>query len=136
MASLQPRHRARPVDATSILCGMSALRGCAPPHEREQHISRAFHREMGRRRRIRVLYSSHSMCRLIGIAANEATEFRIVLREAPRSLAFLSREHRDGWGIAVFDSESGTWQLDKGIACAGEDERFHRLAVGTRGHLL
>src|SRR5580692_11413798 len=76
------------------------------------------------------------MCRLIGIAANEATEFRIVLREAPRSLAFLSREHRDGWGIAVFDSESGTWQLDKGIACAGEDERFHRLAVGTRGHLL
>jgi predicted glutamine amidotransferase len=76
------------------------------------------------------------MCRLIGIAANEATEFRIVLREAPRSLAFLSREHRDGWGIAVFDADSSGWQLDKGIACAGEDERFHRLAVGTRGHLM
>jgi predicted glutamine amidotransferase len=76
------------------------------------------------------------MCRLIGIAANEATEFRIVLREAPRSLAFLSREHRDGWGIAVFNADAGTWQLDKGIACAGEDERFHRLAVGSRGHLL
>ena len=76
------------------------------------------------------------MCRLIGIAANEATEFRIVLREAPRSLAFLSREHRDGWGIAVFDGDRGTWQIDKGIACAGEDERFHRLAVGTRGHTL
>jgi len=76
------------------------------------------------------------MCRLIGIAANEATEFRIVLREPPRSLAFLSREHRDGWGIAVFDADSSHWQLDKGVACAGEDERFHRLAVGTRGHLL
>jgi glutamine amidotransferase len=76
------------------------------------------------------------MCRLIGIAANEATEFRIVLREAPRSLAFLSREHRDGWGIAVFDADASSWQVEKGVVCAGEDERFHRLAVGTRGHLL
>jgi predicted glutamine amidotransferase len=76
------------------------------------------------------------MCRLIGIVANEPTEFRIVLREAPRSLAALSREHRDGWGIAVFDACAGTWRVEKGVACAGEDERFHRLAVGTRGELL
>jgi predicted glutamine amidotransferase len=76
------------------------------------------------------------MCRLLGIAANEPTEFRIVLREAPRSLAFLSREHRDGWGIAVFDACAGTWQVDKGVVCAHEDERFHRLALGTRGELL
>jgi predicted glutamine amidotransferase len=75
------------------------------------------------------------MCRLLGIAASEPTDFRIVLREAPRSLAALSREHRDGWGIAVFD-EQGGWRLDKGIACAGEDERFHRLAVGSRGEVL
>jgi predicted glutamine amidotransferase len=76
------------------------------------------------------------MCRLLGIAADEPTEFRIVLREAPRSLAFLSREHRDGWGIAVFDAAACTWRLDKGTACASEDERFHRLAVGSRGELL
>ncbi len=76
------------------------------------------------------------MCRLLGIAANEPTEFRIVLREAPRSLAALSRDHRDGWGIAVFDATAGQWQIDKGLACAGEDERFHRLAIGTRGELL
>ena len=76
------------------------------------------------------------MCRLLGIAASEPTDFRIVLREAPRSLATLSREHRDGWGIAVFDEEAGGWRLDKGIACAGEDERFHRLAVGSRGEVL
>jgi predicted glutamine amidotransferase len=76
------------------------------------------------------------MCRLLGIAANEPTEFRIVLREAPRSLAALSRDHRDGWGIAVFDATTGQWQIDKGLACAGEDERFHRLAIGTRGELL
>ena len=76
------------------------------------------------------------MCRLLGIASNETTDFKIVLREAPRSLAALSREHRDGWGIAVFDAQSRKWQIDKGAACAGEDERFHRLAVGSRGELL
>ena len=76
------------------------------------------------------------MCRLLGIAANEPTEFKIVLREAPRSLAALSREHRDGWGIAVFDACAATWRVEKGVACAGEDERFHRLAIGTRGELL
>jgi predicted glutamine amidotransferase len=76
------------------------------------------------------------MCRLLGIAANEPTEFKIVLREAPRSLAALSREHRDGWGIAVFDAASGRWQVDKGVACACEDERFHSLAIGTRGEVL
>ena len=75
------------------------------------------------------------MCRLLGIAASEPTEFKIVLREAPRSLAALSREHRDGWGIAVFNDGHG-WRVDKGAACAGEDERFHRLAVGSRGGVL
>ena len=54
------------------------------------------------------------MCRLLGIAASEPTDFRIVLREAPRSLAALSREHRDGWGLAVFDEQGGGWRLDKG----------------------
>jgi glutamine amidotransferase len=76
------------------------------------------------------------MCRLLGITANEPTEFRLVLREAPRSLAFLSREHRDGWGIAVYDVGSETWRIEKGVLCAGEDERFHRLAIGSRGELL
>ncbi|MGD0525758.1 MAG: class II glutamine amidotransferase, partial [Polyangiaceae bacterium] len=76
------------------------------------------------------------MCRLLGIATSEPTNFKIVLREAPRSLAALSREHRDGWGVAVFDEQAGGWQLEKGIACAGEDERFHQLAVGSRGEVL
>jgi predicted glutamine amidotransferase len=75
------------------------------------------------------------MCRLLGIASSEPTDFKIVLREAPRSLAALSREHRDGWGIAVWGQDSG-WHVEKGIACAGEDERFHSLAVGSRGHML
>src|SRR6516162_1498206 len=76
------------------------------------------------------------MCRLLGITASEPTEFRIVLREAPRSLAALSRDHRDGWGIAVYEAQDGSWRIDKGVACAGEDERFHQLAIGSRGELL
>lgn len=75
------------------------------------------------------------MCRLLGIASSEPTDFRIVLKEAPRSLAALSREHRDGWGIAVLD-EGGAWHLDKGIACAWEDERFAHTAHGQRGVVL
>jgi glutamine amidotransferase len=75
------------------------------------------------------------MCRLLGIASSEPTDFKIVLRESPRSMAALSREHPDGWGIAVFDEPSG-WRVDKGIVCAGDDERFHHLAVGSLGTLL
>jgi predicted glutamine amidotransferase len=76
------------------------------------------------------------MCRLLGIAANESTEFRIALREAPKSLAALSREHRDGWGIAVYEPATEAWRIDRGLACAGEDARFHELAGGSRGELL
>src|SRR3979411_2012426 len=76
------------------------------------------------------------MCRLLGIVASEPTDFKIVLREAPRSMAVLSREHRDGWGIAVFDDDARSWSVEKGVVCASEDARFHKLAVGSRGELL
>ena len=76
------------------------------------------------------------MCRLLGIISSEATDFKIVLRDAPMSMAALSREHRDGWGLAVFDVLSQGWCVDKGVECAGEDARFHELAVGRRGDLL
>lgn len=74
------------------------------------------------------------MCRLLGIVASESTEFRILLREAPRSLAALSEVHRDGWGLAIYDDDA--WKLHKGIDCAKKDDRFHALAVGSRGALM
>ena len=90
------------------------------------------------------------MCRLLGIVASELTEFGLVLTEAPRCLATLSREHPDGWGIAIhkaagpngveLDSTRSLgddpWQMHKGIAPAGEDTRFRELAARSRGHLL
>lgn len=74
------------------------------------------------------------MCRLLGIVSSEEARFTLVLRDAPRSLAALSREHPDGWGIAVH--ASGGWRLEKGIACASEDAEFHRHAHGSAGTTL
>lgn len=76
------------------------------------------------------------MCRLVGIIASEDTEFGLCLKEAPRSLARLSREHPDGWGIATFERTRATWQVHKGTERAFEDTRFHEIAARSAGHLL
>jgi glutamine amidotransferase len=76
------------------------------------------------------------MCRLLGIVSSETTEFRIGLREAPRSMAALSKVHKDGWGIAVYADATSEWTIEKGLACAGDDQRFHALAVQSRGEQL
>jgi glutamine amidotransferase len=75
------------------------------------------------------------MCRLVGAVSSESAQFRLTLREAPRSLAYLSQEHRDGWGIGVF-SESEGWSIQRGTLCALEDHEFHEVAVASRGELL
>jgi predicted glutamine amidotransferase len=52
-------------------------------------------------------------------------------------MAALSREHRDGWGLAVFDATTNLdWRVDRGINPANEDDRFHERAIGSRGELL
>jgi glutamine amidotransferase len=76
------------------------------------------------------------MCRLLGIVASEPTEFRIVLRDAPRSLAHLSKDHRDGWGLAVYVESKRGFEVHKGTLSAHEDTRFHDLAIGSRGEVL
>lgn len=84
------------------------------------------------------------MCRLLGIVASEPTAFRLVLREAPRSLASLSEAHPDGWGIGIHvaDTPDGVatrakrWHLQKGIERAAADPTFHALAAQCEGHVL
>jgi glutamine amidotransferase len=76
------------------------------------------------------------MCRLLGIVASEKTAFRLVLRDAKRSLAALSREHPDGWGIAVHSDHHVGWNVDKGIVCATDDDEFHRSALESQGTVL
>ncbi|MBX3189573.1 MAG: class II glutamine amidotransferase [Labilithrix sp.] len=84
------------------------------------------------------------MCRLLGIVASELTEFGLVLTEAPRCLAKLSQEHRDGWGLAIHNTEPAgpvgaddpPWTLHRGIEPALDDRRFHEVAAGSRGRVL
>jgi glutamine amidotransferase len=81
------------------------------------------------------------MCRLLGIIASETTEFALVLRDAPRSLASLSHQHPDGWGIAIHDKDAHyahgrRWHLHKGTERAAADPSFHMLAGQSRGHVL
>jgi glutamine amidotransferase len=88
------------------------------------------------------------MCRLVGIVASEVTEFGLVLKEAPRSLARLSKEHPDGWGVAAHGDpeaipppsyrsphENG-WRIHKGTRPAGECDRFHQVAARSAGNIL
>jgi glutamine amidotransferase len=78
------------------------------------------------------------MCRLLAVVASEPTDFRIVLREVPRSLAALSQQHPDGWGLAIYGDESAEarWSVRRGTACAQTDDAFHRCALGSRGAVL
>jgi glutamine amidotransferase len=75
------------------------------------------------------------MCRMLGIVASEPTDFKVCLREAPRSLVSLSREHPHGWGLAVFADDDAGWTVRKQPACAHEDQRFLDVA-GKCGQLL
>jgi glutamine amidotransferase len=59
----------------------------------------------------------------------------LCLSEAPRSLCSLSREHSDGWGIAVHRPREG-WTVHKQAAGAERDPAFKEVAAGVRGHVL
>jgi predicted glutamine amidotransferase len=75
------------------------------------------------------------MCRLLGVLADNTRDFDLCLQHAPRSLAALSTEHPDGWGIAVWESKAG-WFLRKRPACARTDVSFVELAQQMRGRVL
>lgn len=89
------------------------------------------------------------MCRLVGVIAEEITEFGLVLKEAPRSLARLSNEHPDGWGIAAHGNldfmppshSEGTrveagWSIQKGTERAASCARFQSVASRSAGTTL
>jgi glutamine amidotransferase len=75
------------------------------------------------------------MCRLLGVLANDMRNFGHCLQHAPRSLAALSTEHSDGWGVAVWEPTAG-WLLHKRPVCAQSDVSFFALAEQTHGQGL
>jgi glutamine amidotransferase len=61
------------------------------------------------------------MCRMFGMVASHAVSPRELLHDAPRSLRELSREHGDGWGIALARDQ---WQVHKSTSCAAHSASF------------
>ena len=59
------------------------------------------------------------------MAATTAVSPRALLHDAPRSLRALSREHPDGWGIAVHGED---WRVERSTACADVCARFGAVA--------
>ena len=75
------------------------------------------------------------MCRMLGVVSASARSFALLLEQAPRSLAWLSEEHRDGWGMALREREP-RWTVHRSLQRAGEDMAFHELATELVGDLL
>ncbi|MBP6632544.1 MAG: class II glutamine amidotransferase [Kofleriaceae bacterium] len=74
------------------------------------------------------------MCRMLGLVAARPVSPRVLLRDAPRSLAELSREHQDGWGMARWTGDG--WQVERSTACAATCGRYARVVDHAPAELL
>jgi glutamine amidotransferase len=73
------------------------------------------------------------MCRMFGMVAARPTSACELLHEAPRSLAVLSNDHPDGWGIALGDR--GDWTVRRSTTCAARCRDYAGLA-GIRADVV
>lgn len=71
---------------------------------------------------------------MFGLVAQQPVTARALLREAPRSLRRLAREHRDGWGVAL--RTAADWVIHRGIECAEESPRFAEVANDAAGQVV
>jgi len=71
---------------------------------------------------------------MVGLLAANPVVTRGLLRDAPRSLWALSREHPDGWGVAI--RETADWVVHRGTACAQTSAEYDALAATTRARVL
>ncbi len=74
------------------------------------------------------------MCRMFGVVAVEPIAPRELLRDSPRSLRALSREHPDGWGVAIHNAND--WVVHRSTSCAADCARYGELAEGVATKLL
>jgi glutamine amidotransferase len=74
---------------------------------------------------------------MLGIVSAEPYGFDLVLEQAPRSMAILSREHQDGWGLASHSAERGdAWTVHRSTRTAILDPDFAKVAQRTRGRVV
>lgn len=75
------------------------------------------------------------MCRLLGIVANQSTNFRFTLKEGGHSnLESLSSEHKSGWGVAY--RRNGGWIVKKSPLQAMKDSKFSEASIEADGKVL
>ena len=71
---------------------------------------------------------------MFGVVAAQPIAPRELLRDAPRSLRALSREHPDGWGVAVHTANE--WVVHRSTSCAADCARYGELAEGVAAKLV
>lgn len=71
---------------------------------------------------------------MVGYLAANPIVTRRLLRDAPRSLWALSREHPDGWGIAI--RQAAEWVVHRGTACAQTSPEYDALARDTTARVM
>jgi len=75
------------------------------------------------------------MCRMFGVVATQPVALHAFLWEGARSLAALSSEHCDGWGIALHDASA--WSVEKRPTCAGQCAQYREIAsTATAAHAI
>src|SRR4051812_24255549 len=74
------------------------------------------------------------MCRMLGVVAAEPIAPRELLHDAPRSLRALSREHPDGWGLALRTATD--WIVHRSTSCAADCAKFGELTDGVTARLV
>ena len=70
---------------------------------------------------------------MLGLVSARPVSTRVLLQDAPRSLAELSREHRDGWGVARW---TGSWHVEKSTQCAAMCQRYAQVVDHAPANLL
>jgi len=74
------------------------------------------------------------MCRMVGLVAAHPVETRTLLRDAPRSLWALSREHPDGWGVAIHDDDA--WRVHRSTASAQTCSQFEAVVDAAHARVI
>lgn len=74
------------------------------------------------------------MCRMLAVRSARPTKIEDMLVQAPHSLGRLSKDHRHGWGLAVY--VDGQPKVARGTKAAWEDPLYEEIAATLQGQSL
>ena len=74
------------------------------------------------------------MCRMLAVRSAKPTKIEDMLVEAPASLGRLSKDHRHGWGLAVY--VDGEPKVARGTPAAWQDPIYEEIAATIEGTTL